>query len=65
MNPKFKPGSFGCHEALHVARLMAGMVERELCEHPAIIANDEWRAKADKACDLLGELYQDIGRKHL
>jgi len=62
---KYKPGTFGCHEALHMANVLAGLVERELCEHPAIAANVAWYAKAVRARDLLGELYQEIGVKHV
>jgi len=61
----FEPGSMGCHEALHMASYFAGAVDEELCEHPAIKGNKEWRKLAIKAVDALGDLYNAIGRDHL
>lgn len=61
----FKPGSFGCHEALHMASFFAGVVDEELCEHPAIKAREEWSELAHKAATALADLYQAIGRDHL
>jgi hypothetical protein len=63
--PDFSPGSLGCHEALHMASFLAGAVEDELCEHPAILLNLEWKALARDASDKLVELYNAIGRSHL
>lgn len=62
---KFKPGSFGCHEALHMASFLAVTVDRELCEHPSILANPEWLDLAEQAAAALADLYQAIGAKHL
>ena len=61
----FKPGTLGCHEALHMASYFAGAVDEELCEHPAIKRNPKWLALATKAADALGDLYNAIGRDHL
>lgn len=61
----FAPGSLGCHEALHMAAFFAGTVDEELCEHPAIVANPEWKALADRAGKALADLYQAIGAVHL
>jgi len=65
-NPElFIPGTFGCHEALHMAHAAQAFVDEHVCNHPAIGLNPEWQALADKASEALGELYQAIGRKHL
>lgn len=61
----FKPGSYGCHEALHMASFFAQAVDTELFEHPAIRANKRWKKLAEKAVDALNDLYQSIGAKHL
>ena len=60
----FAPGSFGCHEALHMASVLAEMVDERLCQHPAIAARKEWVAKANLARSTLHELYQTIGQEH-
>lgn len=61
---KFAPGSMGCHEALHVANMMADTLERHLLTHPAIILNPDWYARVSRACHELGTLYQEIGAAH-
>jgi hypothetical protein len=61
----FAPGTFGCPEALHMASVLAEMVDRHLAEHPAVTANPDWKALADRACDALNDLYQAIGSAHL
>lgn len=61
----YLPGSFGCHEALHIASVACDFVEKHVCDHPAIVLNAEWRALADKAVAALCELYQAIGKEHL
>lgn len=63
--PDTSPGSFGCHEALHMASFLCNAVDEELSEHEAIKANPEWLALSRKAVDALGELYQKIGAAHL
>ena len=65
-DPKhFAPGTFGCHEALHMASVLAEMVNASLCQHPAVEANSEWLELATAASAALHELYQKIGRAHL
>lgn len=61
----FSAGSFGCHEALHMASFLANAVEQELCEHPAIELVPEWKDLADAAAKALANLYQAIGSLHL
>lgn len=65
-NPEdFVPGSYGCHEAMHMASRLGQFVDRELCEHPAIMNNPKWLALARKGADSLYELYQEIGCVHM
>lgn len=65
-DPKdFAPGTFGCHEALHMASVLARWVEEALAEHPAVKARPEWKALADRAVDALADLYQKISEEHV
>ena len=61
----YAPGTFGCHEALHMASFLDGAVNRSLLEHGAILANPEWFELAYRASSALGDLYQAIGAAHL
>jgi len=61
----FEPGTFGCHEALHLASTFMSMVERHLADHPAIRANPEWEALATSAATALADLYHAIHKAHL
>ncbi len=62
---KFIPGSYGCHEALHTASLLMEMVSRHLIEHPTIMLDREFYARARRIHGDLFDLYQAIGAKHL
>jgi hypothetical protein len=62
---QFCPGSHGCHEALHAASIFMEMVDRRLCDHPAVLANPDWYALAHRAMEYLFQLYQSIGSVHL
>ena len=61
----YGPGSFGCHEALHMSQFLSSAVVRGLCLHPTIAANQTWKDMAEKAASQLEELYQSIGSEHL
>lgn len=61
LESRYGPGTFGDHEALHVANLILGLIERELAEHPAILLQPEWYAHVRRAQDELSSLYQKIG----
>jgi hypothetical protein len=61
----YRPGSFGCHELLDRAALVAALAERQLLSHPACIQDPDWYALAEQAVTALEELYQRIGEKHL
>ncbi len=61
----FAPGTFGCHEAMHMASVLCDEVGVRLGEHPAIEMNPVWHAKAMQAQELLFSLYQDIAQEHM
>jgi hypothetical protein len=61
----FQPGSYGCHEALHVTSLILSMIHEHLSTHPAIMLKPKWRRLVSEAEDILAELYQEIGSVHL
>jgi hypothetical protein len=62
---RVEPGTFGCHEALHLASTFMIMVEQHLAEHPAIRANSEWDALATTAVTALADLSHAIHKAHL
>ena len=62
---QWAPDTFGCHEALHAASMITAMADDYLAEHPAVMANAEWKRIADEAVAKLNELYQAIGKEHL
>ena len=61
----FAPGTLGCHEALHAASIALDMVERQLLDHPSIVVQKDWYAKAVAAHQSLFDLYQAIGGAHI
>lgn len=57
-----KPGyDYLTHEALHMASFLEDAIEKQLCDHPAILDNDEWFKLAEGAMISLQKLYQKIG----
>ena len=61
----FAPGTLGCHEALHAASIALDLVERQLLDHPSIVVQTDWYAKAVAAHQSLFDLYQSIGGAHI
>lgn len=61
---RFRPGTYGAHEAFHMASVFAEMVDERLCQHPTVMLNPAWEELAQKACEALHELYQAIGQEH-
>jgi hypothetical protein len=61
---RFRPGTYGAHEAFHMAFVLAEEVDLRLCQHPTVMLNPAWEELAQKACDTLHELYQAIGQEH-
>jgi len=65
LDQRFAPGSFGCHEIMHVSQMLAGLVEDQLCNHSAVLRDPRWFKLACQARDSLSRLYQEIGAVHL
>ena len=65
LDERFGPGSFGCHEAMHLARVLAGLIERELCTQSAVLRDPRWYACARRASDNLAQLSFAMGSEHL
>jgi hypothetical protein len=63
-NNDYKPGTFGCHEAMHEASRYAEWLA-EFAEHPAIAANPEWSVQASVIAELMMQMYQDIAKEHM
>lgn len=51
------------HEALHTTYILMENVDRYLCEHSYIKDNADCRELAEKAAEILGDLYQLIGNQ--
>jgi len=65
-NPElFRTGTFGCHEALHAISILMDAVDRNICDHPAIMLDKRWRRMAHEAFDKLYDLYEEVGKVHL
>ena len=62
---RFAPGTFGCHEALHLASVFGRLLEGDLAEHPAVVLKPDWFQLASRASDAVAELYQEIGKVHV
>jgi hypothetical protein len=62
---KFKPGSFGAHEALHTAGIILNLTNEHLMQHPTISNRPEWLALAEAAHKALFDLHQSLGAEHL
>lgn len=58
------PGTFMCHEVVHMSFLLHTMVLSQLSEHPAILSNKLWYIKSRQIAHLLYELYNDISLEH-
>jgi hypothetical protein len=61
----FGPGSFGCHEAMHVTDLVVDLIERQLVQHSAVILNPFWYAQVREAQALLYRAYSAAAAEHM
>ena len=61
----FGPGTFGCHELLHMVSFLEHAVEEEVCKHPSVMIDPDWHLESQRALLALRRLYQLIGSKHL
>lgn len=62
---QYKPGSFGCHEVLHMTAFLSAAIDDNLMQHTAIKLNPKWWKLASEAHSKLFDLYQAIGEEHL
>ena len=61
----YRPGTFGCHELLDRLSTIARFLDNSPLSHPALLLEPVWYATANRAVDLLNDLYQHFGAKHL
>lgn len=62
---RFKPGTFGCHEALQMASVFQDMVSSHLLDHPAVLMDEQAYRLAYKAQEYLYHTYQRLGEVHI
>lgn len=60
-----QPGTYDCHEALDRASIIMNLLDTQLLEHSAIIANPAWFKLVHDAHTHIFNLYQLIGAVHL
>lgn len=65
LEARYGPGSFGCHEALHVTNLVVELLERELAGHSAVLLDAFWYSKVREAQALLYTAYSQVAQDHL
>lgn len=65
LEARFGPGSFGCHEALHVTQVLVDMIERELLSHSAVLLNPSWYRQVREAQARLRSAYTSVAEEHL
>ncbi len=58
-----QPDAFSRHEALHMSLFLAEAVEQQLALHPFVLSNPDCKVLADRAVEVLNELYQAVGAK--
>lgn len=62
---RYGPGSFGCHEAMHVTQVVVDLIERELLSHSAVLLDSLWYGKVREAQALLRSAYNHVAEAHL
>jgi hypothetical protein len=62
---RFGPGSFGCHEGVHVTKLVVDLIQEQLVDHSAVLLNPHWFYCVREAQQLLYSAYNAIGGEHL
>jgi len=61
MSKKKKLDSYDYHEALDRASMINDIMEYHLASLPAIMKHKKLRKDVEKAMDLIGEVYQNVG----
>ncbi|MFD1328861.1 hypothetical protein [Mycoplana ramosa] len=64
LEERFGPGTFGCHEALHVTHLVVDLIERELVGHSAVLLDPAWYQRVREAQALLYTAYSAAAQVH-
>lgn len=59
-----EPDSYACHEALHMSLFLAEAVETQLVQHMWVETDPRAQKMAEKASEILNDLYQYIGSIH-
>jgi len=62
---RYGPGSFGCHEAMHVTQVVVDLLERELLSHSAVLLDAFWYGKVREAQALLRSAYNHVAEAQL
>jgi hypothetical protein len=62
---RFGPESFGCHEGVHVTKLVVDLIQEQLIEHSAVPLNPYCFYCVREAQQLLYAAYNSIGGEHL
>lgn len=62
---RFGPGSFGCHEAIHVTNLIVDLIHEQLEKHSAVLLDPYWYFTVREAQALLYNAYNSAGGAHL
>lgn len=62
---RYGPGSFGCHEAMHVTQVVVDLIEQELLSHSAVLLDAFWYGKVREARTLLRSAYNHVAQVHL
>jgi len=65
LEDRFGPGTFGCHEAVHVNSLIVRLIDNELLNHSAVLLDPEWYHLVREAQRMLYEAYRLGGNEHL
>lgn len=61
---RFKPGSHGYHEALHVAYMLSENIECYLLQHPAIVSDPDLYEQVHLLNIELLSVYNKLAQKH-
>jgi len=62
---RYGPGSFGCHEAVHVTHLVIDLLDSQLANHSAVLLDPQWYSSIREAQSLLYRAYNVAAGKHL
>ncbi|BCH14946.1 hypothetical protein [Mesorhizobium sp. L-2-11] len=65
LESRYGPGTFGCHEGVHVTKLVVDLIEDKLVNHGSVILNPYWFYCVREAQQLLYAAYSAVGGEHL